>query len=130
MILGRLAAKWILAALGPEKTLLVSAAGAALCLACMYRAPGKSIVTGSALAAGFFMAAIFPTSLGLAGRYFPALVGTAINLVITGAWLGAISIPPAVGFVAQRRGVACGLLIPLGAATGMLVSPILLLSLR
>ena len=72
------------------------------------------------------MAAIFPTALGLAGTYFPALVGTAISLVITGGWLGAIAIPPAVGFVANRNGVARGVLVPVGSAFLMLISPLLL----
>jgi len=130
MILGRLGAKWVLAALGPEKTLLLSAVGAAICLGGMFRGQGRKFVKGSALAAGLFMAAIFPTSLGLAGRYFPALVGTAISLAITGGWIGAIAIPPSVGFVAERRGVARGLLIPLGAAAVMVVPPLILLALH
>jgi hypothetical protein len=68
--------------------------------------------------------------LGLAGRYFPSLVGTAISLVTTGGWLGAIAIPPAVGFVANHRGVARGVLVPVGSALLMLVSPAILLLLR
>jgi fucose permease len=76
------------------------------------------------------MACIFPTSLGLAGHYFPALVGTAISIAIMGAWVGAIAIPPAVGFVSERRGVTRGLLIPLGAASLMVLPPLALLSVR
>ena len=72
------------------------------------------------------MAPIFPTALGLAGTYFPSLVGTAISLVTTGGWLGAIIIPPTVGFVAHRRGVAQALVVPVGSALLMVISPILL----
>lgn len=127
VIAGRWASQWTLNAIGPERVLLISAAGAVLCLAAMFTLRGRAQVVLSSLGAGWFMAAIFPTALGLSGRYFPSLVGTAISLVTTGGWLGAIAIPPAVGFVANRRGVARGVLIPVGSALLMLVSPIGLL---
>ena len=76
------------------------------------------------------MAAIFPTALGLAGNYFPSSVGTAISLVTTGGWMGAIAIPPAVGFIADRSGVSRGVLIPVGSAFLMIITPILLLRMQ
>jgi fucose permease len=82
------------------------------------------------LAAGWFMAAIFPTALGLAGSFFPSLVGSAISLVTTGGWLGAIILPPAVGYVAERRGVSRGVLVPVGSAFLMILPPILLRMIR
>jgi fucose permease len=130
MIAGRWASQWTLNAIGPERVLLISAAGAVLSLAGMFTLRRRTGVALATLAAGWFMAAIFPTALGLAGRYFPSLVGTAISLVTTGGWLGAIAIPPAVGFVANHRGVARGVLVPVGSALLMLVSPVILLLLR
>jgi fucose permease len=127
MIAGRWASQWSLASLGPELVLLISAAGAVVCLAGMFVLRGRTGVIVFSIGAGWFMAAIFPTALGLAGRYFPSLVGTAISLVTTGGWLGAIVVPPAVGFVAQRRGVARGVLVPIGSAFLMLIAPIALL---
>lgn len=127
MIAGRWATQWTLRSLGPEIVLLVSAVGAFICLAIMFTVRGRAALILFSVGAGWFMAAIFPTALGLAGRYFPSLVGTAISLVITGGWLGAIVIPPAVGFVAQRRGVARGVLVPVGSAFLMLIPPIALL---
>jgi fucose permease len=126
MIVGRWASQWTLGAFGPERVLLVSAAGSVLCLAGMFALRKPALVAISTLAAGWFMAAIFPTALGLAGSYFPSLVGTAISLVITGGWLGAIAIPPAVGFIADRHGVARGVLVPVFSASLMLISPLLL----
>jgi fucose permease len=126
MIAGRWASQWTLAALGPQRVLLISALGSVLFLAGAFTLRNRIAVGVSTFAAGAFMAAIFPTALGLAGTYFPSLVGTAISLVTTGGWLGAIVIPPAVGFVANRRGVARGVLIPVGTASLMVVSPILL----
>jgi len=126
MIAGRWVGQWTLVAFGPLRVLLISAAGAVLCLAGMFTLRKRILVAISTMAAGWFMAAIFPTALGLAGTYFPALVGTAISLVITGGWLGAIAIPPAVGFVANRNGVARGVLVPVGSAFLMLISPLLL----
>lgn len=130
MIAGRWASQWTLGMLGPELVLLISAAGAVVCLAGMFTFRGRAGVMLFSIGAGWFMAAIFPTALGLAGRYFPSLVGTAISLVTTGGWLGAVAIPPAVGFVANRRGVARGVLVPVGSAFLMLLAPIALLRSR
>jgi len=127
MIAGRWSSQWTLTLLGPERLLLVSAAGSVVCLSGMFALRNRALVAISTFAAGAFMAAIFPTALGLAGTYFPSLVGTAISLVTTGGWIGAIVFPPAVGFVANKRGVARGVLIPVGTALLMLVSPAFLL---
>jgi len=127
MIAGRWASQWTLSALGPERVLLIGAVGAFLCLAAMFTLGNRNLVAIAAVAAGWFMAPIFPTALGLAGTHYPTLVGTAISLVTMGGWLGAIVIPPAVGFVAERHGIARGVLIPVGTAFLMLVSPILLM---
>jgi fucose permease len=127
MIAGRWASQWTLERFGPERVLLLSAAGALVCLAGMYGFRRREGIVLFSLGSGWFMAAIFPTALGLAGRYFPSLVGTAISLVTTGGWLGAVIIPPAVGFVAQRRGVARGVLVPIGSAFLMILAPVALL---
>jgi fucose permease len=130
MIAGRWATQWTLVKFGPLLLLVISAAGAVISLAALYIIRGRIPVIVAALAGGWFMAAIFPTALGLAGRYFPSSVGTAISLVTTGGWIGAIAIPPAVGFVADRFGVSRGLLIPVGAALLMLITPILLMQMH
>jgi fucose permease len=127
MIAGRWASQWTLVKFGPLLLLLISAAGAVISLAALYVIRGRIPVIVAALAGGWFMAAIFPTALGLAGSYFPLSVGTAISLVTTGGWIGAIAVPPAVGFVADRFGVSRGLLIPVGAALLMLITPVLLM---
>jgi fucose permease len=127
MIAGRWASQWTLVKFGPLLLLLISAAGAVISLGALYVIRGRIPVIVAALAGGWFMAAIFPTALGLAGSYFPLSVGTAISLVTTGGWIGAIAIPPAVGFVADRSGVSRGVLIPVGAALLMLITPILLM---
>jgi len=130
MIAGRWSSQWTLSALGPERLLLVSAAGSFVCLGGMFALRNRVLVAISTFAAGAFMAAIFPTAVGLAGTYFPSLVGTAISLVTTGGWIGAIVFPPAVGFVSNTKGVARGVLIPVGTALLMLISPMLLKVMR
>jgi fucose permease len=127
MIAGRWATQWTLVRFGPLLLLLISAVGAAISLGALYLLRGRVPVIVAALAGGWFMAAIFPTALGLAGSYFPSSVGTAISLVTTGGWLGAIAIPPAVGFVADRSGVSRGVLIPVFALVLMVIAPILLM---
>jgi fucose permease len=130
MIAGRWATQWTLAAFGPETLLTISAVGSVACLAGMYTLRNRPLVALCTLAAGWFMAAIFPTALGLAGSFFPSLVGSAISLVTTGGWLGAITLPPAVGYVAERRGVSRGVLVPVGSALLMVLPPILLHMIR
>jgi fucose permease len=128
MIAGRWSSQWTLVSFGSQRVLLISAAGAVISLAGMYTLRSRILTTICALAGGWFMAAIFPTALGLAGSYYPTSVGTAISLVTTGGWLGAIIIPPAVGFIAERHGVSRGVLMPVGSAALMLLTPILLMS--
>jgi fucose permease len=127
MMAGRWASQWTLSAFGSLRVLLLSAAGAVLCLAGMYTLRYRPLVILASLGAGWSMAAIFPTALGLAGAYFPTIVGTAISLVTTGGWFGAIVIPPAVGFVATRRGVGQGMLIPVCSALLMVCATLLLM---
>ena len=127
MIAGRWATQWTLTSFGPLKLLAASTAGAFVCLACMFTVRNRGVVWVATIAAGWFMAPIFPTALGLAGTYYPKLVGSAISLVTTGGWLGAIAIPPAVGFIADRKGVSRGVLIPVCTAALMVLAPIWLL---
>jgi fucose permease len=127
MMAGRWASQWTLSAFGSLRVLLLSAAGAVLCLAGMYTLRHRPLVILASLGAGWSMAAIFPTALGLAGAYFPTMVGTAISIVTTGGWFGAIVIPPAVGFVATRRGVGQGMLIPVCCALLMVCATLLLM---
>ncbi len=127
MMAGRWASQWTLSAFGSLRVLLLSAAGAVLCLAGMYTLRRRPLVIVASLGAGWSMAAIFPTALGLAGAYFPTMVGTAISFVTTGGWFGAIVIPPAVGFVATRRGVGRGMLIPVCCALLMVCATLLLM---
>jgi fucose permease len=96
----------------------------------MFTVRNRGVVWVATIAAGWFMAPIFPTALGLAGTYYPKLVGSAISLVTTGGWLGAIAIPPAVGFIADRKGVSRGVLIPVCTAALMVLAPIWLLRAR
>jgi fucose permease len=127
MIAGRWTSQWTLIKFGPQLLLLLSAAGAVISLGALYVLRGRAMIILAACAAGWFMAAIFPTALGLAGNFFPSSVGTAISLVTTGGWIGAIAIPPAVGFVADRSGVSRGVLIPVASAFLMIITPILLI---
>jgi fucose permease len=130
MIAGRWATQWTLGGFGPLRILLLSAAGAVVCLAGMYSLRKHSLVILFSLGAGWCMAAIFPTALGLAGRYYPSSVGTAISLATTGGWLGAILVSPAVGFVADRRGIRRGIFIPVGSAFLMFFAILFLMRLH
>jgi fucose permease len=77
----------------------------------------RTMVVACALAAGWFMAPIFPTAVGLARAYFPWTAGTAIR---SNGRMGAIALPRAVGYIAERDGVSRGLLVPVVSAALML----------
>ncbi len=72
--------------------------------------------------AGVSMAPMFPTILAAVGINFPKYAGTAIGLAITAGWLGAVFIPPTVGYVADLR---TGMFITSVAAAALVVANII-----
>jgi fucose permease len=88
----------------------------AVSLGLAYSLDHLAIAIGSFLAAGLFLAGVFPTAVGLLGRNFPQLSGTATGLGITCAWLGALVVPPAVGYMAAAYGLQRGTLLISSAA--------------
>lgn len=121
IIIGRLLAQWLLRLVGAEVILLLSAVGAAVFLSVLFLLEARRFALPAALLSGLFMASIFPTDLGLTGRHAPQLVGTAIGLVVTCGWLGAMVIPPTVGYISKRSGIARGILVTITAAFLMIV---------
>lgn len=116
LMIGRLLSNRILMVWAPAPVLLASTAAGALSVVLAYSLSHQGTAIGSFLAAGFFLACVFPTAVGLLGRNFPQLSGTATGLGITCAWLGALVVPPAVGYVAAAHGLQTGALLISSAA--------------
>ena len=123
LMIGRLLSNRILLVWGPAPVLLASTAAGAVSLGLAYSVSHLGVSVGGFLATGLFLASVFPTGVGLLGRNFPRLSGTATGLGITCAWLGAIVVPPAIGYVAAEYGLQTGVrLISLAAIVLCLLS--------
>jgi fucose permease len=82
-----------------------SAAGAAL----LVSAPGVTAGAAGVLLLGFGLAGIYPTTLGLAGSHFQEHSGTVFGILFTIALTGGMTMPWAVGRIANASGLRAGL---------------------
>jgi FHS family glucose/mannose:H+ symporter-like MFS transporter len=93
-----------------------SALGVAASVVLLLIAPSISLAAVAVVLLGLSIAAIFPTTLGLAGARFPTHSGTVFGILIGLALSGGMLLPWAAGRVAQSRGVRAGLTIPVVSA--------------
>lgn len=70
---------------------------------------------------GVAMALVMPTALALAGERFAGSAGVLFGALLTLAQVGGIVLPAAIGFVAERAGVAIGLGVPVFAYAAVAV---------
>jgi fucose permease len=98
---------------------LASAAGVAASVGVLVGAPSLPIAAVAIVVLGLSIAAIFPTTLGLAGARYPSHSGTAFGILIGIALTGGMTMPWVVGRVAYRSGVTAGLAIPIVCAAGI-----------
>ena len=112
LVLGRLAASWVLTRYRPESVVQASALGAGFALAILVIAggPASGFLLSGAL--GFSMAFIFPTVMGQASSRYPALSGTVLGALITVALTGGMLMPWLAGVVSSSAGVRAGLALP------------------
>lgn len=89
---------------------LLSAVGVGLLLL----APSKSLAALALILIGASFAAIFPTTLGLAGSLFEAYSGTVFGILFTIALTGGMILPWAVGQLATIKGLRSALLLAIG----------------
>ena len=123
---GRLISQWVLRFLSPHGLLICGTTGALAGLFAMRLAPSFVASVFCLVVAGLFMAAIFPTALGIVGTRFAAASGTPIGLAVTAGWLGAMTIRPLVGYVAGHDTLAAGYWTLIGAAALMSVCDVFL----
>ncbi len=116
LMIGRLISNRILMIWPPGPVLVVSTAAGAVAFGLAYTLSHFVAAAASFLAAGLFLASVFPTGVGLMGRNFPQLSGTATGLGITCAWVGALVVPPTIGYVAAAYGLESGALLISAAA--------------
>jgi fucose permease len=78
---------------------------------------------------GLGFAAIFPTTLAVAGEAFPSLTGTAFSVIFVIALSGGMTAPWLTGKVADASGLRTGLLLPVLSCALIIVLQILIIRL-
>lgn len=116
---GRLISQWVLRFLSPRGLLVSGTSGSLVGLLGMRVAPNFVSSLVCLVVAGLFMAVVFPTALETVGTRFAAASGTPIGLAVTAGWLGAMTIRPMVGYVAERNTLAGGYWALIAAAIVM-----------
>jgi len=101
IIIGRIISSVLLARniLGPLTLTLIGAIGIAVSFTGLLMGQDLLFVRVLAGVAGACMGPLFPTLLAATAINFPQNTGTALGLAITGGWLGAVFIPPAIGYL-------------------------------
>jgi FHS family L-fucose permease-like MFS transporter len=108
IIAGRVVASVLLAnsVVGPLSLTLIASAGIAVSFTGMLFSEQMAVIRVLAAIAGACMGPLFPTLMAVTGINFTENTGTAIGLALTGAWLGNVFIPPAVGYMLDWHLVA------------------------
>ena len=112
VMVGRLAASRIVPRLKNETVVIASAGLSLLAGVLLIAAPGRGWASAGAVLIGLGFAAIYPTTLAIAGEHFAALSGTAFSLIFTVALSGGMLCPWLAGKIGQASGLRQGLLIP------------------
>jgi fucose permease len=121
MMLGRWVSAKLLRYVGSAKLVAASGALAAAATALLVSAETPGTAASAAGLVGLAYAAVYPTTLGMAGDRFPRFPGTLFGLLFSIALIGGMSFPWAAGHVAQSFGYRMGLLLPLIGAVGVAV---------
>ena len=121
IMIGRLVTSRVLLRLAPAVVLATSTVGATLAFVVILTTSSALAASVALFAAGFFMASIYPTTLGVLSGRFASISGTAIGLAVTAGWFGSFLVSPTFGFVAQETNFATGYMVIVGTSTVMVL---------
>ena len=93
-----------------------SAIGVVVSVALLLFAPGLLVAGLAVVLLGLSIAAIFPTTLGIAGAQYPSHSGTVFSILIGVALCGGMTLPWLAGQLAGKRGVGAGLMVAIVSA--------------
>ena len=125
MMLGRVLLSRILLHVSGHTLILASAVAVAASAGLMVAAPSLPLAGCAIVLLGVSVAAIYPTSLGLAGTRYSSHSGTVFGILIGVGLTGGMSLPWLVGRVSQSQGVAAGLSIPIACAAAIFAMQLL-----
>ncbi|MFZ2054208.1 MAG: MFS transporter [Candidatus Aminicenantales bacterium] len=121
MMLGRLiVSRRLVKVLKNETLVLASAVLALAATALVAAAPSGPLAALGVVLTGLGFAAIFPTTLAIAGEAFSDLTGTAFSVIFMIALAGGMIAPWLTGKVADASGLRTGLIIPV-VCCGMII---------
>ncbi len=121
MMLGRLVSAKLLKHVEEGSLVAASGALAALATGLLLAAETPPAAAAAAVLIGFSYAAIYPTTLAMAGNCFPRFAGTMFSVLFSIALIGGMSAPWAAGHLAEAFGLRAGLALPLLGAAGVTV---------
>jgi fucose permease len=125
MMVGRLAASQITKRIRASVLVAVCAAGAVIGLVLLALGWNVQIAIAAAVVCGLCYAPIFPTTMGIASRFFPEIFGTIFGVLMAAGFLGSMILPAAVGYVSKASTVKAGIwLIPVSAFLLLVVQSI------
>ncbi len=116
LMIGRVILSRVLLRVNGGGLILASALGVAASVALLILAPGLTVAAMAIVLLGFSIAAIFPTTLGLAGARYPSHSGTVFSILIGVALSGGMTLPWVAGQLAGSRGVNAGLSLAIVSA--------------
>lgn len=116
LMIGRIILSRVLLRASGGSLILASALGVAASVALLLLAPALPVAALAVVMLGFSTAAIFPTTLGLAGTQYPSHSGTVFGILIGVALTGGMTMPWLAGQLAAGRGVGAGLLLAIVSA--------------
>jgi FHS family glucose/mannose:H+ symporter-like MFS transporter len=128
MMLGRLIISRKLVKVMKNETLVLASAVLALAATSLVAAaPSGPLAALGVVLSGLGFAAIFPTTLAIAGEAFSDLTGTAFSVIFMIALAGGMTAPWLTGRVAEASGLRTGLIIPVVSCVMIIVLQILII---
>lgn len=116
LMIGRIILSRVLLRASGGSLILGSALGVVASVVLLLLAPALPVATIAVVLLGFSIAAIFPTTLGIAGAQYPTHSGTVFGILIGVALSGGMTLPWVAGQLAARHGVSAGLLLAIVSA--------------
>jgi len=128
MMLGRLiVSRRLVKVLKNETLVLASAVLALAATALVAAAPSGPLAALGVVLTGLGFAAIFPTTLAIAGEAFSDLTGTAFSVIFMIALAGGMTAPWLTGKVANASGLRTGLIIPVVSCVMIILLQLLIM---
>lgn len=121
MMVGRLIGSALTKTMRGSVLVLACTVGAVGGLALLALAWNVQVAIAAAVICGLCYAPIFPTAAGIASTYFPEIFGTIFGVLMACAFVGNITLPAAIGFVAKNSPVRTGIWLIAGSAAILFV---------